>query len=306
MTKKAKWITLIFGFGMLATLVAGVVAFGFTTTASAQAAVPEGAQSGTFVHPGGRGFPGRPVGGNEYLAEALGISVETLEAAHEEARQAALQMAVDQGLITQEQADAIRSGEFLPRRGFGGFKGEWFGSENGIDREVLLADALNIDVEELQVAREEARAAGLAQALEDGVITPEQLETMQAMQALKVYIDPQSLFVEALGISPEQLQAYQDEGLSRSEILDELDLTAAEVRESLQAVYQNAVQQAVDDGVITQAQADQLQNGPFGKRGGCGRGFGGRGGMAPPEGTWDGMPSAPRDNAPTNTTGISL
>lgn len=306
MTNKSKWISLFLGVGMLTILVAGVVAFGFTSTASAQAAVPEGTQSGAFAHPGGRGFPGRPEGGNEYLAEALGISVETLEAAQEEARDAALQMAVDQGLITQAQADAIRSGEFLPRRGFGGFKGGWFGPENGIDREALLADALNIDVEELQAAREEAKAAGLAQALEDGRITQEQLEMMQAVQALKDYVDPQSLFVEALGVSPEQLQAYQDEGLSRSEILDELDLTAAEVSESLQAAYQNAVQQAIDDGVITQAQADQLQNGAFGKRGGCGRGFGGRGGMAPPEGTWDGMPSAPGNNAPTNTTSISL
>jgi hypothetical protein len=306
MTNKSKWITLFLGIGMLAALVAGVVSFGFTTNASAQATVPEEAKTGIFAHRGGRGFPGHPADGNEYLAEVLGISVETLEAAQEEVRDAALQIAVDQGQITQEQADAIRSGDFMPRRGFGGFKGGWFVPDNGFDHEALLADALNIDVEELQAAREEAQSAAMAQALEDGVFTQEQLDMMQAMQALKDYIDPQSILDEALGISPDQLQAYKDEGLSMSEILDELGLTAAEVRESVQAAHQNAVMQAIDDGVITQAQADQLQNGAFGKCGGFGRGFGGRGGMMPPDGTWDGMPRAPRDNAPTNTTSISL
>ncbi len=66
----------------------------------------------------------------------------------------------------------------------------------------------------------------------------------------------------------------------------------------MQAAHEAAVQQAIDDGVITADQAEQLQNGGmrgFGGRGGH-HGFGGRGGFGGP-GSFEGV-------APT--TGISL
>ena len=50
-----------------------------------------------------------PQGGysSEDLAEALGITVDELESAIQTARQAALAQAVEDGLITQAQADAL-------------------------------------------------------------------------------------------------------------------------------------------------------------------------------------------------------
>ena len=56
----------------------------------------------------------------------------------------------------------------------------------------------------------------------------------------------------------------------------------AEIKEAMQAAYEDAVQQAIDDGVITDSQAEQLQEKGstgrlFGKRGG---GFHGRGGFS--------------------------
>ncbi len=307
MKNKTNKITLLFGAVMVIAVVAGVVAFSYTTSASAKATVSQAIDTGFLAHRGGRGLPGDPVAGNEYLAEALGISVEELEDAQQAARDAAIQMAVDQELITQEQADAMLLGEFGFRHGFDGFKGGWFGHDNNIDHESLLADALGINVEEFQKAREEAQAAGLAQAIEAGHITQEQAELILAMQALKSYIDPQALFAEALGISSNQLQAYRDEGLSISEILNELGISAVDVREAAQVAHENAIQQAIQDGVITQEQADQLQNGAPGMHGGIfGRGFGGRDGMLPPDGAWDGIPKSPGTSAPNDSTDTSL
>ncbi|HCB49984.1 MAG TPA: hypothetical protein DEP47_10770 [Chloroflexi bacterium] len=95
---------------------------------------------------------------------------------------------------------------------------------------------------------------------------------------------------EALGISPADLQAAREEGTSLSALLEELGLTYAELAQAKQDAYEAAVQQAVDDNVLTQEQADQILSsggiggrgfsgpGGFGRHGGPG-GFGGNGGF---------------------------
>jgi hypothetical protein len=74
------------------------------------------------------------------------------------------------------------------------------------------------------------------------------------------------------------------------DLLDEAGLDQAAFMEAIQAARTEAIEQAVDDDVITQAQADLLQSetGP----GLHGPGFGGRGGR----GGFDGH-RGPRDNA---------
>ncbi len=128
---------------------------------------------------------GGPGGGSTYLADALGISVDDLQAAEETAHEAAIQQAVDEGLITQAQADAIleHSGAF----GFRGFRIP-FVDMSGIDMDALLADALGVTTDELTAAREAAADATLAQAVEDGYITQEQADLMQARKALAEYL----------------------------------------------------------------------------------------------------------------------
>lgn len=237
MKTKTKWITLILGAGMLVTLVALVSAFSVTTNARAQEATIQGLNVGPIVQRSEQGFPGRPGDFNEYLANELGISVE-----------------------------------------------------------------------ELQAAQERAHAAALDQAVEDGLISEDMLEMMEARQALQSYLDPQEMFAQALGIDTAQLEAYRDEGKSMREILDELGLTFTDVREAHQAAFEQAVQEALKDGAITQEQADLIQSGPIGAKFGgfFGHGRGGRGGMMPPGGSWEGMPKAPRFNAPSDTVGTSL
>lgn len=133
-----------------------------------------------FDHPGpGRGMPGGYT--NEDLANALGISVDELEAAYQTTHNAALDQAVEAGLITQTQADELRNKGFaFP---FGGRWGGWL-SQGGIDHDALLADALGVSEEELQTAYTQAFATRIDQAVADGNLTQEEADLMKGQRAL--------------------------------------------------------------------------------------------------------------------------
>lgn len=235
----------------------------------------------------------------QLLANALGISVEQLQTAYEDARTAAIEQAVDEGLITREQADEMLVWGGLGRRGFGFFgfgRGPKDVAGGKIDEEALLANALGITVGELQTAREQANQAAIAQAVEQGIITQEQADEMLARRNLQSYLNRDALLAAALGMSVEELQAAYADGETLSTLMSERGLDAATVRERLQTAYDEALAQAVADGVVTQEQADEM-NGrlgfgsgmPFGP-GGHG-GFGGQGG--PHGGFGRGCPMAP-------------
>lgn len=124
--------------------------------------------------------------GNELLAEALGISVEELQAAHDEVRLAVIDQALDEGLISEEQAQQLRESE-RPLRAGHVMRGLV------INTEELLADALGISVEELQAARAEVRAARLDALVEAGVLTQEQADLIAAREAVSGYVDRDGL-----------------------------------------------------------------------------------------------------------------
>jgi polyhydroxyalkanoate synthesis regulator phasin len=150
------------------------------------------------------------------LAEVLGISQEELQAAVKIARDAAIDQAVADGKITQEQASQMKADE--DRRGMG-----WGPLASGADHDAELAKALGITVEALQAGKTEVQQRILNEAVAAGEITQEEADLMQARQALNDYL-----------------------------------------RDKMQSAYEAAVAQAVSDGVITQAQADQIvsENGP--------------------------------------------
>lgn len=151
-----------------------------------------------------------------YLAEALGITVDELNAAYQKAQDTGLAQAVEQGLITQAQADQIKaSGRGLK---FGDRRGGLI-DLSSIDFQALLADALGITVDELNAAHLQAQSARLDQAVADGKLTQEQADLIKGRQAL---------FADA------NFQA------------------------SMKSAFESSVAQAVTDGVITQAQADQI------------------------------------------------
>jgi hypothetical protein len=279
MTMTIKRAAAILTLGALAVAASiGILAY---RTVQAQTSTPSVPSSTAPAVLGHRGGPG---GGfsNEDLANALGITVDELNTAYQTANEAAVQQAVDAGLITQAQADELLSrGTAFP------FGGRWSGwlSQNGIDYQALLADALGISVDELQAAYAEAFTTRIDQAVADGQLTQEQADLMKGRYALA------------------NSESFQS---------------------AMQSAHEAAVNQAVADGVITQAQADLiLQNSrdfglrgfgePFGPgfgrgghHGGPGRGEGSGFGFGPglDPGTSPDSPTTP-DTAPT-TPGTGL
>ena len=84
------------------------------------------------------------------LADALGISVEKLEAAQEAAQAAALERAVEEGILTQEQADLMKARQTL------------YGSDK------------------FQASMQSAFEMAVAQAVEDGLISQAQADQILA------------------------------------------------------------------------------------------------------------------------------
>ena len=196
------------------------------------------AQSGQATAPrmGGRDFGhrGGPIGGNqdEYLAQALNITVDELATARQTAYEAAVDQALADGLITQAQADQLKAnqanGDFGPR----GL--HLFGVDaQSIDMKALLADALGITTDQLAAAETTAHNLAVDAAVADGSITQAQADQMKAENALRAYLDEQD---------------YQGQ---------------------VKSLYENLVRQAATAGVITQAQADAIlaNNGGFGHGG---------------------------------------
>ena len=132
---------------------------------------------------GGPDFPGRGFGGtnNQDLANALGIMVDDLQSAFQKANQAAIDQALQNGLITQAQADQLKNnGAAFP------FGGRWDGwmAQNGIDFNALLADALGITTEKLQAAYQQAFETRIDQAVTDGKLSQDQADLIKGQNAL--------------------------------------------------------------------------------------------------------------------------
>jgi hypothetical protein len=250
---------------LLSILVAGALAvvavIGVAAYRTVEAAAPAQTSS---AHLGfGRGGEGAYT--SEDLAAALGITVDELSSAYQTATNAALDQAVQAGLITQAQADQIRErGSTFP---LGNRWGSWL-SQNGIDYDALLADALGISVEDLRAAYVEAYNTRVDQAVADGRLTQEQGDLMKGQNAL-----------------------YSNEAF----------------RSSMQSAFEAVVQQAVADGVITQTQADQILSNSSGMNFFGPKGFDGPGGFGRhgrPGGDLPGSPSAPTAPSTTPSTGL--
>lgn len=218
---------------------------------------------GRFNNRGPRGHHGGLVdreAARELLAEELGVTVEDLEAA----RDAAI--------------EAVTAEDGRPDRG---------------EVRALIAAELGVTVEELEAAQTAVQEAVLAQMLADGTITQEQLDEMLAMHELRGVAqdifsrdDAQAVIAEALGLTVEELAAAREDGTRIWELADAQGLDMAMLMTAVTDARTAAFAQAVEDGLITQEQADLLlsQRGPhFGGHGGPG-GKGGHGGNGGPRG----------------------
>jgi hypothetical protein len=258
---KNKKFTLIAISVLVLTLTLGLVAFAPIDTASA-ALSDEGFNHGR--RPGG--FRPGGIDNDEALADALGISVEEMQTAREIVRTAALEQAVADGTLTQEQADQIADGTSFNHRAHFMPKGD--------ESDSLLAEALGISLEELQAARQVVQQAAIDQALADGKITEEQAAVMEAYQTIQSYLHKDEMTAKALGITVDDLNAAHEDGQRLPDLIEELGFTQEEFEANMQTLREETLQQAVQDGVITQEQADlMLENGYDGLRGLDGHGF---------------------------------
>ena len=185
--------------------------------------------------------------------------------------------------------------------GPGGFGRGGLGLGRGGERGELLAQELGISVDQLQAAMTRAMEKRLAEAVKNGRLTQAQADLMLAGRKLAQAIDHDAVVAKALGISVADLQAARDAGKDLRDLLSELKLDRATFQTNLQKAMDEAIAQAVKDGVITQAQADALKaardnRGP-GLRGGRG-GRGPFGESAPNEAT----PNGGTQSAPAPAT----
>ena len=302
LTLSRKILYMVLG-GIMALAIIGAAIGGGTAVFAQEDVSPpatEEALPGSGPH-GGEGQRGqRPDRGgfgdqDSYLADALGISVEELQSAKEAVRTAYMEEAVTQaladGLITEEQAEAILSGE--RPEGNIDFRGI-FNKGDREEGEDALAAELGISVDELEAAKEAAHEAAIAQAITDGVITQEEADLWAAGQALREYMDHDAVLADILGLSVEELEAAKEDGSLR-DLVEASGLTPEEMMTAMQAAHETAVSQAVADGVITQEQADQLQEAPGRDRFGGLRGGHGHEGFAGPRGG-----GSPRGNPNVN------
>jgi len=205
---------------------------------------------------------------------------------------AATTLAIPQ--ITSAQTQAPAAGQAAPANA----PADRMGPGGPAANSKYLADALGITQDELTAAQTKAREAGIAQAVKDGLITQSQADAMlnkSGADLLGVRIDlhgasldQEKLLADALGISVEKLQAAEQTAAKAelNQAVTDGRLTQAQAEQmnaeralqkyiADQGVFKKAVESAVTAGVITQAQADTiLSRNPQGMFGG-GPGLGG-------------------------------
>ncbi|MCB9148670.1 MAG: hypothetical protein H6641_07905 [Caldilineaceae bacterium] len=160
-------------------------------------------------------------------------------------------------------ADTLANNELAPR-------GPGMGNRGAVGGE-MLANALGITQAELQTAMQKIPELAIAKAVENGDITQEQADQMtqgngmRGLMALGVNIDQDALLAEALGITPEALTTARDNaipmaveaGLLTQAQANDL-LVQKMIRDAVQAAREDALKQAVEQGLLTQAQADRM------------------------------------------------
>ena len=200
---------------------------------------------------------------DQALADALGIELTALTAAQEEARLAIIDQMVADGVLTEEEGESLKSsGSSL--RGI---------SRYGYDRHAFLADALGISLETLEAAQLEVYEQELAARVAAGDLTQEEADLKLAQKAAAGYID------------------------------------TASINAQVRAAQEAAIAAALDDGAITQAQADALlaylDANPYSFSGFNGRGHGGHGGRGHGGGrgldSLDTTPATPETDTTTTT-----
>ena len=158
-----------------------------------------------------------------------------------------------------------------------------------------LAEAQGVEVEDVKAVVQAYRETAVADAINAGIITEEQGEQLLGHEGRRGgkhgrrggrfggIVDRdvvQATVADTLGITVEELEAAKEAGTSIEDLAAENGVDVETIREAVDAVKAEAVQQAVEDGTITQEQADQILSGE-GRQGRRGGPRGGGNGPAP-------------------------
>ena len=155
---------------------------------------------------------------HDAVARILGVSSEEYDAALDQAREEVLDKAVEEGNLTQEQADRMRE---RADEGFGpGMMGGGFG--RGMMGRGMMGRSLGWGM----MGDSEASLIGMA--------------------------------ADKLGMTVDELQTQLKDGKTVAELAKEKGVDLQTIVDAFVAARQEALSQAVTDGKITQEQADQM------------------------------------------------
>jgi hypothetical protein len=159
-----------------------------------------------------------------------------------------------------------------------------------------LVEELGADPEAIEAAVQELHIEALEAAVADGAITQEEADELLAKMELRSVMRDiwgpeaqRAALAEALGITLEELEAANEDGLHIWDLVEERELDVATVQQAVEAARAAAIEAAVDQGLITQEQADEWGTRPggpgFGGPGHHGRGGGPGCGFGPGPGS---------------------
>lgn len=142
----------------------------------------------------------------------------------------------------------------VPRgKGFWKHAAPWFGRETF---NTLLAEELGISVDELEAARQRALDRALALAVEEGILSEEKADLIEARHVMRDYFDPLAVLAEQLGMTVDDVKAAMRDGSIR-EALATLDRQA--LRDAMEEAWNAAIDQALADGAISESAAERLR-----------------------------------------------
>ena len=138
-----------------------------------------------------------------------------------------------------------------------------------------LAEAQGVALEDIRAAVEAYKVEAVQDALDNELITADQAEWLLnhdgrlnrrqirrgAMNLMRIIIDPEVMketAADALGITVEQLEAARQDGTTMAQLAEEQGVEIETVQEAMRAAFEDMVEQAVQDGTITQIQADNI------------------------------------------------
>lgn len=193
--------------------------------------------------------PYRDPAGERLLAEALDISRDKLNTARREAHSKILSHHLDDSLIAPKPAHQQVDERRLPAHP---------NPAQSADEAAFLAflaEALGITLNALQQARESALETALTSALEEGSLTEAQMRDRLMRYRAHAVLDPTSLLSEALDSTMEEL-----EDRSLSDWIRHRHLTWRALTARLTAAREDALAQAVADGVLLPDEAQRLRH----------------------------------------------